>query len=152
VVTKTLWIVGGLDDIWSQQSQAQLPPHTCPISTSHVPSNWAGKQKLARMMTARLLRPNLFGVVADQAEDREFIEQGMKLALAWLEVTKAVDPDMVSAVLNTARVTGPLVIRSPPRSSQKGSRRNLRGWLLSAMGSFRDPAITKVAPPHNPDG
>jgi len=30
---------------------------------------------------SRLLRPNLFGVVADQAEDREFIEQGMKLAL-----------------------------------------------------------------------
>ena len=148
VVTKTLWIVGGLDD--------HLVPNNLKLNYRRYMSDqykpraeqlgW--KAKAGEDDDSRLLRPNLFGVVANQAEDREFIEQGMKLALAWLEDHKAVDPDMVSAVLNTAARHGDRSLFDRLRAqAKKEADENLRGWLLSAMGSFRDPAITKVALP-----
>jgi len=148
VVTKTLWIVGGLND--------HLVPNNLKLNYRRYMSDqykpraeqlgW--KAKAGEDDDSRLLRPNLFGVVADQAEDREFIEQGMKLALAWLEDHKAVDPDMVSAVLNTAARHGDRSLFDRLRAqAKKEADENLRGWLLSAMGSFRDPAITKVALP-----
>jgi alanyl aminopeptidase len=148
VVTKTLWIVGGLDD--------HLVPNNLKLNYRRYMSDqykpraeqlgW--KARAGEDDDSRLLRPNLFGVVADQVEDREFIEQGKKLALAWLEDHKAVDPDMVSAVLNTAARHGDRSLFDRLRTqAKKETDENLRGWLLSAMGSFRDPAITKVALP-----
>lgn len=106
------------------------------------------KAKAGEDDDSRLLRPRLFDVVANQAEDPEFIGQGKKLALAWLEDHKAVDPDMVSAVLNTAARHGDRSLFDRLRTqAKKESDENFRDSLLSAMGLFRDPAITKVALP-----
>src|SRR5207249_2617315 len=50
----------------------------------------------------RLLRPSLLNVVANQAEDAALIAEAKTLAVQWLEDRKAVDPDTLGPLLNTA--------------------------------------------------
>jgi len=146
VVAKTLWIVGNLDD------------HQVPENLKFEYRRYMSKQYKKRAQELgwkaipgeddnnRLLRPTLSGVVANHAEDGEFIEQAKKLALAWLEDHKAVDPDMVGTVLNAAARHGDrsLFDRFRAQAKKEGDE-NLRDPLLSAMGLFRDPAIAKDA-------
>ena len=102
VVTKTLDIVGNLDD---HLIPTELKPNYRRYMSSLYKQRaqqlgWKAKQ--GENDDDRQLRPKLFGVLADQEEDPEFIEQGKKLALAWLDDHQAVDPDMVDVVLKSA--------------------------------------------------
>jgi len=60
------------------------------------------KTKAGESEDARLLRPALLRVLANQGQDSKLIAQAKKLALAWLDDHKAVDPDMLGVVLTTA--------------------------------------------------
>jgi alanyl aminopeptidase len=146
VVMKTLWIVGNLDD-------HPVPENLKPEYRRYMSDQY---KKRARELgwkaipgeddNNRLLRPTLFGVVANHVEDVEFIEQAKKLALAWLEDHKAVDPDMVGTVLNAAARHGDRSLYDRFRAQAKNEAdENLRDPLLTAMGLFRDPAIAKDA-------
>jgi len=87
-------------------------------------------------------------LVANVAEDPELIEQARKLASAWLVDRKAVDPDMVGVVLNTAAHQGDRMLFDAYRAAAKKEKEErTRGQLLDAMGAFRDPEIAKVAMP-----
>jgi cytosol alanyl aminopeptidase len=146
VVTKTLDIVGNLDD---HLIPTELKPNYRRYMSSLYKQRaqqlgWKAKQ--GENDDDRQLRPKLFSVLADQAEDPEFIEQGKKLALAWLDDHQAVDPDMVDVVLKSAARHGDQSLFERLRGQvKKETNELLRYNLFSAMGSFRDPAIAKAA-------
>jgi cytosol alanyl aminopeptidase len=96
----------------------------------------------------RLLRPSLDGVMANQAQNAEAIAEGRKLALAWLDDHKAVQPDMIGVVLTTAARHGDRALFDRMRTAAKQEKdENVRSTLLACLGEFPDPEITKIALP-----
>lgn len=94
----------------------------------------------------RLLRPELLDVVANQAEDPELIAQGKSLALAWLGDPKAVAPDMLASVLDTAARHGDQAFFDRLRTAAKQEKdENIQRSLLHALGLFPQPEIAQEA-------
>ncbi len=93
---------------------------------------------------ARSLRQQLVALVARDGEDPELIAEAQKLALRWLDDRKAVDAQMAGPVIYVAAAHGgqELFDRIHAAALKTQDRRE-REILLSAMGSFRDPAIVK---------
>lgn len=148
VVTKTLSIVGGLDD--------HLVPENLKPNYRRYLSNLYKQRGLQLGWNAKpgedddthLLRPRLFRVLANEAEDQEFIAHARELANAWLHDRHAVDPDLAGAVLVVSARHGDRAFFDQLHAqAKKETDENFQGNLLSAMGSFRDPAITKMALP-----
>jgi hypothetical protein len=106
------------------------------------------KTKAGENEDVRFLRPALLNVLANQGEDSELIAQAKKLALAWLDDHKAVDPDMVRVVLTTAARHGDRDLFDRIRAAaKKETAENFRGNLLFSLGLFQDPEILKAALP-----
>ncbi len=94
----------------------------------------------------RLLRPELLDVVANQAEDSELIAQAKSLTLAWLDDHKAVAPDMLAPVLDTAARHGDEGLFDRLRAAAKEEKdENIQRSLLHALGLFPQPEITQKA-------
>ena len=148
VVTKTMDTTTGLDD-------HLIPRDLLPRYRQYLLDVYGGRARDLGWKTkpddsedARLLRPAILNVVANQAEDPELIAQAKKLALAWLDDHKAVDPDMVSTVLTTAARHGNRDLFDRMRAAaRKETQENHRQRLLFSLGLFRDPDINKIALP-----
>jgi alanyl aminopeptidase len=148
VVTKTMEITTGLQDNF-------VPKDLLPRYRQYLSDVYGGrarelgwKTKEGESEDARLLRPALLRVLANQGQDSELIAQAKKLALAWLDDHKAVDPDMVGVVLTTAARYGDRDLFDRMRAAaNKEKEENFRGDLLFSLGSFQDPEILKVALP-----
>jgi len=94
----------------------------------------------------RLLRSSLVPVVAEQGEDPALIAQAKKLTDAWLKDHRAVDAEMVDAVLAvTARRGNRALFDRLHAAANKESDLRARRRLLRAMGHFEDPAIARDA-------
>jgi len=148
VVTKTMQIAAGLDD--NMVPEPLLPKYRKYIADLYGQRahqlGW--KAQPGEDDDTRLLRPSMVSLVANVAEDPELIEQARKLASAWLADRKAVDPDMVGVVLNTAAHHGDRMLFDAYRAAaRKEPDERTREQLLDAMGSFRDPEIAKIALP-----
>ena len=93
---------------------------------------------------ARSLRQQLVALVARDGGDPELIAEAQKLALRWLDDRKAVDAQIAGPVIYVAAAHGgqELFDRIHAAALKTQDRRE-REILLSAMGSFRDPAIVK---------
>jgi alanyl aminopeptidase len=147
VVTKTLSIVGAdLDD--------HLVPESLKPNYRRYLSNlysqrarqlgWNGKP--GEDDDTRLLRPVLFGVLANHAESPEFVAHAKELANAWLENRSSVDSDLATTVLiAAARHGGKALFDRLHAQANKETDETFQSILLRAMGSFPDPAITKAA-------
>jgi alanyl aminopeptidase len=97
---------------------------------------------------ARLLRPWVLGVMANEAEDPEAISQAKKLAVAWLDDHNAVAPDMVLVVLTTAARHGDRELFDRMRAAARQEKQEIfRLQLLFSLGLFQDPSIVKTALP-----
>jgi alanyl aminopeptidase len=148
VVTKTMEITTGLQE--NLVAKDLLPRYR-----QYLVDVYGGrgrdlgwKTKAGESEDARLLRPALLSVLANQAEDSELIAQAKKLALAWLDDHKAVDPDMVGVVLTTAARHGDRdLFDRMHAAAKKEKEENFRGTLLFSLGTFQDPEIIKVALP-----
>jgi alanyl aminopeptidase len=94
----------------------------------------------------RQLRTSLLPLVADTGRDAELIKQATELAGKWLDAHKAVDPEIVGAVLTVAGRNGDqkLFDRLHAAAKTTGDRAE-REQLLGAMGSFVDPKIVAQA-------
>jgi alanyl aminopeptidase len=92
------------------------------------------------------LRPTLIGLVANKAEDPALIAEATRLAWAWLDDRKAVQPEMVGTVLSIAARHGDKKLweRFYAEAKKAGSDRQARGRFLGAMADFRDPAIIEA--------
>lgn len=149
VVTKTLVIVGEL------QSTGLVPANLKPQEHRFISDLYkqraeelGWKAKPGESADDRLLRPTLLGVVANDAEDEAFIEQARKLAVAWLDNHRAVEPDMVGTILEIAARHGDRALFDRFHAqAKKETDEDLRGTLLYCLGRFQDPAIVKAALP-----
>jgi alanyl aminopeptidase len=146
VVTKTLAIVGGLGD---HLVPKDLEPKyrrylTDLFKPRALQLGWNSKP--GEDDDARLLRPTLFGVLADQAQDPEFIAHAKELAELWLSDHHAVDPDLAGTVLAAAARRGDSAFFDRLHAqARKETQENFQRILLRAMGSFRNAAIMKTA-------
>ncbi len=92
------------------------------------------------------LRPSLIGLVAGTGNDKPLIAQATALAWKWLDDHKAVEPEMVGAVLGIAAQFGDQKLFDRLHKDAKATtERTERGRLLGAMGSFVDPKIAPQA-------
>jgi alanyl aminopeptidase len=148
VVTKTMEITTGLQD--NLVPEGLLPRYRQYLSDVYGARarDLGWKAKARESEDARLLRPALLSVIAHQAEDAEVIAQAKKLALAWLDDHKAVDPDMLGVVLTSAARHGDRDLFDRMRAAAKKEKEeNFRRNLLFSLGMFQDPEIIKVALP-----
>jgi alanyl aminopeptidase len=146
VVTKTMDITTGLQD--NLVSPDLLPKYRRFLEDVYGPRarelGW--KAKPDESDDDRLLRSSLVRVLANQAEDQEWVAQAKTLALEWPNDHKVVDPDMVGAVLNTAARHGDRALFDRLRAAAKQEKEeSIQSDLLSAMGSFQDSGIAKAA-------
>jgi alanyl aminopeptidase len=146
VVAKTMEITAGLqDNLVSEDLLPRYRQYLLDIYGGRA-RNLGWKMKANESENARLLRPAILNVVANEAEDPELIAQAKQLALAWLDDHKAVAPDMVGVVLATAARHGDRALFDRLRAAaKKEPDENFRGHLLSALGSFQDPGILRAA-------
>jgi cytosol alanyl aminopeptidase len=94
---------------------------------------------------ARLLRPSLLHVVATYGGDQELASQARELAGKWFQNRGAIDPNLVSAVLDTAAYYGNKDLFDRLLAEfKKTSDRQEQQQILRAMGSFRDPAAIEA--------
>jgi alanyl aminopeptidase len=148
VVTKTMEITTGLqDNLVSEDLLPQYRQYLLDVYGGRA-RDLGWKVKPGESEDARFLRRSVVSVVANQVEDPEFVAQAKQLALAWLDDHKAVDPDMVGVVLNTAARHGDRELFDRMRAAaKKETNENFRGDLLFGLGSFPDPEIIKNALP-----
>jgi alanyl aminopeptidase len=148
VVAKTMEITSGLqDNLVSEDVLPRYRQYLLDVYGGRA-RDLGWKMKAEESEDARLLRPAILNVVANEAEDPELIAQAKKLALAWLDDHKAVDPDMVGVVLATAARHGDRALfERLHAAAKKETDENFRGHLLSALGSFQDPGIIRAALP-----
>ena len=148
VVTKTMEITTGLqENLVSQDLLRRYRQYLLDVYGARA-RDLGWKRKEGESEDARLLRPALLSVIANGAEDAGFIAQAKKLALAWLDDHKAVDPDMLGVVLTTAARYGDRDLFDRMRAAAKKEKQeNFRGTLLFSLGSFPDPEIIKTALP-----
>lgn len=146
VASKTAHIVGGLDDYlvpdplkgnYRRYLSDLYKKRAQEMGWKDTPEDGPG---------VRLLRPQLFELMANHAEDEEFIAQAKKLALAWLDDHAAVDRNMLGAVLNSAAAHGDRALFDRlNEAAKKESDEEVKEIILGAIGQFRDSEITKAA-------
>ncbi len=92
------------------------------------------------------LRSTLVALVADTGKDAELAKQATELAWKWLDDHKAVEPDLVDAVLAGAARNGDQKLFDRLHAeAKKATDRAERQRLLRAMGGFADPKIVTQA-------
>jgi alanyl aminopeptidase len=148
VVTKTMEITTGLqDNLVSKDLLPRYRQYLVDVYGGRA-RDLGWKTKAGESEDARLLRPALLRVLANQGQDSELIAQAKKLALAWLDDHTAVDPDMLGVVLTTAARYGDRdLFDRMHAAAKKEKEENFRGTLLFSLGSFQDPEILKAALP-----
>ena len=94
----------------------------------------------------KLLRPELLEVVGDAGDDPEILQGARTRAETWLRDKRGVDPEVAGAALHLAASRGDQALFDAlHRAARAEKDRRARQQLLSAMGSFRDPALVKQA-------
>ncbi len=92
----------------------------------------------------KLLRPMLLSVAANRGENAALVAEARRLALAWLDDPRAVEAEMVDAVLSAAAAHGDRALFERMRDEAKktpDARR--RSDILGALAAFRDPAVSR---------
>ena len=90
----------------------------------------------------RLLRPRVVSAVATDGGDEALAKQAEDLARRWLKDRKAVAPDMVDAVLDTAAWYGDAVWYDQMLNETEKTRDSReKEQLIQALADFRDPKL-----------
>lgn len=94
----------------------------------------------------RLLRQELLLFVARSGQDKELIAAAHDLASKWLDDRKSLPAGMIGPVLITAAVDGDRNLYERYRVAALASKDpREQETLISAMGSFRDPEVVRLA-------
>lgn len=103
------------------------------------------KPKSGESQETRLLRMEIVPLSATYGGDPELSAQAALLAREWLKNRGALDPDMVEPVLSTAAWKGDRAFFDLLVDEiKKDQVQRERSWMISALESFRDPAITRA--------
>jgi alanyl aminopeptidase len=93
----------------------------------------------------RLLRIEIVPLAATYGEDSELLSQAAALAHEWLKDHRSLDPDMVEPVLSAAAWHGDRAFFDLLIDEiRKDKIQRERSWMISALVSFRDAAITRA--------
>ena len=93
----------------------------------------------------RQLRIEIVPFVATHGEDQDLSSQATALAHAWLTNHQSLDPDMVEPILSTAAWNGDRAFFDLLVDEIKKDKiQRERSWIIGALDSFRDPAITQA--------
>ena len=94
----------------------------------------------------QLLRTSVVPFVATEGNEPELQAEAKRLALRWLDDHKAIGADMAGRVLEVAARRGDRALFDRFRQSARAEKdRRDQRRLLSALGSFRDPALLREA-------
>lgn len=93
-----------------------------------------------------LLRPELVELVAGEGDDTKLAGEALRLAESWIKDRRAVEPEMVQAVLNVAAHHGGRSLYERLIAAAKTSKtRRERSRIIEAVGRFRDEEIARSA-------
>jgi alanyl aminopeptidase len=156
VVLKTLQISTGLED-------HLVTPELLPAYRRYLEDLYGArahqlgwKPRTGESDDDRMLRPAFFArqvpqpsvleVVADEAEDAELIGEAKSLALAWLADRRALDPEMVGTVIETAAQHGDRALFDRLRQAAKEEKNGrIQENLVCTLGLFPQPDTAKEA-------
>jgi len=94
---------------------------------------------------ARQLRIEIVPFVATHGEDQDLASQAATLAHEWLKNHQSLDPDMVEPILSAAAWNGDRALFDQLVDEIKKDKiQRQRSWMIGALDSFRDPAITQA--------
>jgi alanyl aminopeptidase len=94
----------------------------------------------------RLLRPTLLRDIATYGADMQLVRQARQLAEHWLHDHSSVNPNLVSAVMNTAAYYGDRALFDEVLADLKRTHDRLqRRSLIAALSAFREPALIEAA-------
>ena len=100
------------------------------------------RSKPAEDDEVQLTRPEVAGFVARRGEDPQLVSEARVLAEAWLSRPRAVAPEMVSAVLETAgRFGGRDLHQALVQRLERTADIDTRDWLLEGLASTRVPEL-----------
>jgi aminopeptidase N len=89
-------------------------------------------------------RSRLLDLATTQGEDPALVREGIRLARAWLADRKSVHPEAVSLALTVAARHGDRALYDTLlAAARKTEDRNERSRMLTALASFRDPALVR---------
>ena len=94
----------------------------------------------------QLLRASLVPFAANEGDEPALVAEAGALARAWVKDRKAVDPLLVSEVLDVAARHGDVdLFQAYLAEARKATDRRERTRLLGALGLFREPAVVPAA-------
>jgi len=107
------------------------------------------KPKAGESYEVRQLRIQLLPLVATEGEDSELAAQAASLTQQWLKGHESdhesLDADMVEPVLSATAFNGDRALFDRLVEEIKSDKvQRERSWMISALTSFRDPAITRA--------
>ncbi len=103
------------------------------------------KPQLDESQEVRQLRIEIVPLVATYGEDPELSTQAAELAHDWLKNHQSLDPDVVESVLSAAAWNGDRAFFDLLVDEIKKDKiQRERSWMIDALDSFRDPAITRA--------
>jgi alanyl aminopeptidase len=95
---------------------------------------------------AKALRPELLAVVGDAGEDPQILSKARSQVESWLRDRRSIDSDVAPAALHLAAIRGDQAFFDTLHAAARAEKdRRTRQLILTAMASFRDPAIVKQA-------
>lgn len=145
-VSKSLEIVGDLDA--HLVPDQLLPNYRRYLSDVYkkraLEIGW--KDKADDDPSTRLLRPKLFVLMANHAEDPQFIDQARTLANSWIHDRSGVSADMSEAALGAAAAHGDRALFDQLVAEAKKEKDELAQFtIVGAIAQFRDPELVKSA-------
>jgi len=146
IVDASIGVVGGIDEM---VPDALRPNYERLIKKLYraraVELGWQSKK--GEDDNTKQLRPNLLSLVAGTGKDAELVKQATALAWRWLDDHKAIEPDLVGAVLGIATQYGDQKLFDRLHADAKKAKddRTERGRMLGAMGGFADPKLVAQA-------
>jgi alanyl aminopeptidase len=144
LVGMTIGLASGIED---KLTVPELEPnyHRFVAKVYTAKANQLGwKPKPGEDDGTRLLRPGIVSLVARNDAKSPLAIEARKLAEAWLSDKKAIDHDLVGAVLSVAAHHGDRALWDKFHAeAKKAQDRQERNHLLGAMGGFQDKSIVE---------
>jgi alanyl aminopeptidase len=141
IVESAIQIVNGLRDMVGESQQARYAAYVQALFGART-RELGFAIKPTEDPELALLRPRLLDLVGDNGEDRALRTEAKELALRWLADRSAVPFELSGVALSLAAIDGDVALFDRYLAATKASTdRRERRQLLSALGSFRDPAL-----------
>jgi alanyl aminopeptidase len=146
-------VITGTTDLAKLTVGKYVPEDVLPLGREFIRANYAARAERLGWVPEKgesddrkLLRRDLVPFVADEGRDATLMTEAGKQARAWLKDRSSVDADTIEGVLKTAAKSGDAAffdaLLSAAKSAKDSSERRL---ILSALGSFTDPALVQRA-------